>query len=232
MFIQSVPLWINAIAGVMMTAFYMFRLFFLTFKGKFRGSEEQKQHLHDSPQVMMIPLMILTVLSLFGGVINLPAFMGGSTWLHCFLAPVFAGSVSVMKASAETPGHLVEWLLAGFSLVCVVIMIVIAWFRFLKKEPETREAVVQKSFLPRLLSHKYYINELYDTLFVKPLLSFSKVFHEVIEKGIIDRFVNWIGALVIRAGNTIRYLQNGHVGFYVFMMVAGIIAILFFNLVL
>ncbi len=231
-FIQNVPLWIIAITGVMMTAFYMFRLFFLTFTGRFRGSEEQKQHLHDSPPVMMIPLMLLAVLSLFGGVIDLPAFMGGTAWLHSFLAPVFKGSVLVMKTTTGTPGHVIEWLLAGISLVCVVIMIIFAWSRFLKREPEISEAVIQKSFLSRLLSHKYYIDELYDALFVRPLISLSKGFHEVIEKGIIDRFVNWIGSLVIRAGNTLRYLQSGHVGFYVFMMVAGIIAILFFNLVL
>jgi NADH-quinone oxidoreductase subunit L len=231
-FIQSIPLWIIAVAGVMMTAFYMFRLFFLTFKGKFRGSEEQKQHLHDSPQVMMIPLMILAVLSFIGGVINLPAFIGGPAWLYSFLAPVFAGSVSLMKVPAITPGPVIEWLLTGISLVCVGIMIFFAWSRFLKREPEIREARVQKAFLPRLLSHKYYIDELYDVLFVRPLLSLSRGFHEIIEKRIIDKLFDGIGNLVIRAGNTIRYLQNGHVGFYVFMMVAGIIAILFFNLVL
>jgi NADH-quinone oxidoreductase subunit L len=231
-FTSSLPLWIIAVVGVMMTAFYMFRLYFLTFTGKFRGPEEQKHHLHESPSVMIIPMILLAVLSFIGGIINLPDFTGGSARLHSFLAPVFACSASLLKMPEYKPVPSLEWLLAGSSVICVGIMILFAWYRFLKREPEIREEVVQRSFLSRLISHRYYIDELYDTLFVKPILSLSKGFHEIIEKRIIDKLVDGIGALVIRAGNTIRYLQTGHVGFYVFMMVAGIIAILFFNLVL
>jgi len=231
-FANNIPFWIIAVIGAMMTAFYMFRLYFLTFSGKFRGTGEQKQSLHESPSIMIIPLVILAVLSTAGGVINMPGFTGGSVWLQSFLGPVFADSMPFMKAPVYALDHYTEWLLAGVSIVYVGIMILVAWFRFLKKEPEMREDMVQKSFLPSLLSHKYYIDELYDTLFVRPLLSLSKGFHEIIEKKIIDKLVDGIGILVIRAGNTIRYLQTGHVGFYVFMMVAGIIAILLFNLVI
>jgi NADH-quinone oxidoreductase subunit L len=181
---------------------------------------------------MIIPMITLAVLSIIGGLINLPDFTGGSAMLQSFLAPVFAGSVSLLKMPEYKPVPSLEWILAVTSVICVGIMILFAWYRFLKREPEIREEVVQRSFLSRLISHKYYIDELYDTLFVKPILSLSKGFHAVIEKKIIDKLVDGVGALVIRAGNTIRYLQTGHVGFYVFMMVAGIIAILFFNLVL
>ncbi len=231
-FTNNISFWVLAIIGVMMTAFYMFRLYFLTFTGKFRGSEEQKHHLRESSSVMIIPMIILAILSIAGGIINLPDFTGGSSWLQSFLAPVFAGSETLMRMPAFKPGPFVEWLLAGISVAGVGIMILFAWYRFMRREPEVRETVVQRSFLSRLISHKYYIDELYDALFVRPILNLSKGFYGIIEKKIIDKLVNGIGTLVIRAGNTIRYLQTGHVGFYVFMMVAGIIAILFFNLVL
>ncbi|MGA3014228.1 MAG: NADH-quinone oxidoreductase subunit L [Bacteroidales bacterium] len=231
-FKNNLPLWIIAIAGIMMTAFYMFRLFFLTFTGKFRGSEEQKQHLHESPSIMIIPLMVLVILSIAGGVINLPEFMGGSGWLHAFLAPVFATSASIIKSQVNSSTHFSEWVLSGISVICVGVMILAAWSRFMKREPEIGDAIIQQAFLPRLLSKKFYVDELYDKLFVKPILNLSKGLHEVIEKQIIDRFINGIGTLIIRTGNMVRYLQTGHVGFYVFMMVAGIIAILFFNLLI
>ena len=111
-------------------------------------------------------------------------------------------------------------------------MILVAWYRFLKKEPEMRGEVDEKNFLIKLISRKYYVDELYDRIFVRPLFSLSNWFQEIIEKRGIDRLVDGFGNLVIRAGNTIRYLQSGHVGFYVFMMVVGIIAILLFNLVI
>jgi len=231
-FIRNIPFWILAVSGAMMTAFYMFRLYFLTFSGKFRGTNEQKQHLHESPAIMIVPLIILATLSLAGGVINLPLFIGGSERLQSFLAPVFAASLPLMKTPLYSLDHYTEWLLAGVSVVYVGIMILVAYYRFLKKEPEMREDMVVSSFFPKLLSRKYYIDELYDILFVRPVLYLSKGFHEVVEKKIIDKLVDGIGILVIRAGNTIRYLQTGHVGFYVFMMVAGILAILIFNLII
>jgi len=231
-FIHNIPLWILAGIGAMMTAFYMFRLYFLTFSGKFRGTEKQKQQLHESPSIMIIPLVVLAVLSIAGGMINFPGFTGGSEWLQSFLGPVFADSMPFLKAPVYALDHYTEWLLAGISIVYVGIMILVAYFRFLKNEPEMREVILQKSFLPGLLAHKYYIDELYDRIFVRPLSGLSKGLYEIVEKKIIDKIVNGTGILVIRTGNTIRYLQTGHVGFYVFMMVAGIIAILLFNLVI
>ena len=231
-FKNSLSLWIIAIVGIMMTAFYMFRLFFLTFTGKFRGSEGEMQHLHESPVTMIIPLIVLAFLSIAGGVINLPEFMDSSGWLHAFLAPVFATSASIIKSQVNSTSHFSEWLLSGISVICIGVMILLAWSRFMKKEPEIGEARVQRSFLPKLLSKKFYVDELYDKLFVKPILQLSKGLYEVIENKIIDRFINGIGTLIIRTGNMVRYLQTGHVGFYVFMMVAGIIAILFFNLLI
>ena len=231
-FVHSIPFWILSVVGTMMTVFYIFRLFFLTFKGTFRGTEKQKDHIHESPPVMILPVIILAFLSVTGGVISLPGSTGGSAWLQTFLKPVFADSLPYLKLPVYTLNPAMEWTLAGVTVVFAAGMIVIAYSRFIMAKPEFMEGLERKSFLPKLISHKYYIDELYDMLFVRPMSQLSKVFHEIIERRIIDRLVNGIGNLVIRAGNTIRYLQTGHVGFYVFMMVAGILAILLFNLVI
>ena len=231
-FVNNIPFWILAVTTAMMTAFYMFRLFFLIFHGKFRGTPEQKVQLHESPSIMIIPLIILALLAITGGFINLPEFIGGSSWLKSFLRPVFTDSAPFLKKPVFFINHDIEWMLAGVSVVYVGIMILVAWYRFLKKEPEMRGEVDEKNFLIKLISRKYYVDELYDRIFVRPLFSLSNWFQEIIEKRGIDRLVDGFGNLVIRAGNTIRYLQSGHVGFYVFMMVVGIIAILLFNLVI
>jgi NADH-quinone oxidoreductase subunit L len=88
----------------------------------------------------------------------------------------------------------------------------------------------RRPFFPRLLSRKYYIDELYELIFQKPVLWMSKTFHSLIEVRIIDRTVNGLGSLVMRTGATVRYIQTGNVGFYMFIMILGIIAILFFNI--
>ena len=231
-FANNIFFWILAVAGAMMTAFYMFRLYFLTFGGSFRGNIKQMQHFHESPSIMMIPLILLAVLSMFGGIINLPGFAGGSSWLHSFLEPVFADAMPLMKVTHYAIDPYTEKLLTGVTIIYVAIMIILAWGRFVKKELILEDAVIQRSWYTHILAHKYYIDELYDRIFIRPTLWLSNGFHDFIEIRIIDHIVNGIGTLTIRAGNTIRYLQTGHVGFYVFMMVVGIIAILLFNLVI
>ena len=231
-FANNIFFWILAVTGAMMTAFYMFRLYFLTFGGNFRGDIKHMQHLHESPYIMLIPLILLAVLSIFGGILNLPVFAGGSSWLQSFLGPVFADALPLMKIPPRALSLHTEWLLTGMTIVYAGIMIIVAWDRFVRKLVVPDDEAIERSLLTRTLSHKYYIDELYDRLFVRPSLWFSNVFHDFIEVRMIDRIVNGIGILVIRAGNTIRYLQTGHVGFYVFMMVVGILAILLFNIII
>ncbi|MCX6244420.1 MAG: NADH-quinone oxidoreductase subunit L [Bacteroidetes bacterium] len=231
-FTHSMILWVVAVTGALMTAFYMFRLYFLTFSGNFRGNIKQLQHLRDAEPVMMIPLILLAFLSVTGGIINLPALAGGSAWLHSFLGPVFADATPLLKGPVYFLDAQTDYLLVGVTIVYVAVMIVVAWSRFVKKSLIPDEATILRSPVARILTNKFYIDELYDLLFVRPSLWLSKVCHDVMEIRIIDRTVNGAGTLVVKAGNTIRYLQTGHVGFYVFMMVVGIIAILLFNLVI
>ena len=91
---------------------------------------------------------------------------------------------------------------------------------------------VTENFFSNLIYRRFYVDEIYDFLFVRPLLWLSKMFYDVAELKLIDRSVNGIGTLVVRMVNTIRYIQTGHVGFYLFIMVFGIIAILLFNILI
>ncbi len=230
-FNASPILWILAVAGSMMTAFYMFRLLFLTFFTRFRGTAEQHHHLHESPGVMTIPLMLLAALAFFGGFINLPEIFGGDAGLEGFLAPVFADANAAM--AGQTPlSHVTEWILMGTTLLLVLAMVVLAWYRFVKLNGGEAIDKKQQSALVRIIANKFYTDELYDMVVVNPLFRLSRFLHSVVEIRIIDRLADGIGTMVVRTGNTVRYIQSGNVGFYMFIMILGIILILFLNILI
>ena len=227
----SSAIWFIALIGSLMTAFYMFRMLYLTFFKDFRGTEAQKHHIHESPAVMIIPLILLAILSVFGGFINIPTIFGGNAGLSNFLAPVFAGSNAVMEH--ETPlSHGTEWLLMGVTLAGVLVMVFWAYHRYITRQHGLSPDDSRRSLPVRLISHKYYVDELYRAIVVKPILWLSQMLHEIVELRIIDRIVNGMGTMVVWTGNTIRYVQTGNVGFYMFIMILGIMLILFFNILI
>ena len=222
-------MWVAGLTGALLTSFYMFRLLFLVFSGSFRGTEEQRKHSHESPKVMTIPLMILAVLAAFGGLIGLPELMGGNHPLQHFLSPVFNYPATSAIPGPETG---TEWGLIGITLILTLIIILSAWWIYVKKQMIPAKDEQKQSFLQTLFRKKLYVDELYDFLFVKPAYWLSEKFHKVIEVKLIDALVNGLGNLVIRTGNSLRLIQTGNTGFYMFMMVLGIILILFLNLII
>ncbi|MEI6172933.1 MAG: NADH-quinone oxidoreductase subunit L [Bacteroidota bacterium] len=222
-------IWLVLLIGAVMTAFYMFRLLYLTFFRDFRGTAEQQNHLHESPAVMTIPLIILAVLAAAGGLLNIPALFGGGNGLTGFLAPVFADAASMSPKTAAL-SHSAEWMLMAVTLAACLVTIWWAYDRYVKQEKGLHPDGELRSILVRLVSGKYYIDELYDVLFVKPALWLSRFLHHVVELRFIDRIVNGVGQMVIWTGSTVRFVQSGNVGFYMFMMILGIILILFFNI--
>ena len=227
---QASPvLWGLALAGALLTAFYMFRLLFLTFRGSFRGSDHQWEHLHESPRVMTIPLVLLALLSAFGGFVGIPALFGGSHALSHFLSPVFT---TVPAHETANLSHSTEWLLILITVTGTIAMIYVAFKTYTGKGAEKIMVSDTQPAFKKLIQNKYYVDEIYDFLFVRPGLWLSDKFHAILEKRVIDGLVEGIGNLVIRSGNTLRLLQTGNTGFYLFMMVAGIILILFLNLVI
>ena len=214
--------WGLAILGSALTSFYMFRVFILTFYGEFRGTEKQAHHLHESPITMTLPLIILAVFSVGGGLINLPHFAGGNEFLAHWLAPLLpeageAGEVNFLSLEGGAP------LLAAFLPAFLAIYV----FGMQKSVPSEDAEI---SGIQKVIYHKFYIDELYDMLFVKPIAFLSNFFFQVIDFLVIDLFVEGLGRFVKYASSEFRRAQTGNVGIYLFCMVAAIVVILFVSL--
>ncbi len=220
--------WIAAVFTSLLTAFYMFRLLFLAFYGEYRGHliEAQRKPLARNMKFSMI---VLALLAAVGGFIGLPEFTHLPNLFQEYLSTVFAASYQLQfTKTAALP--VTQWILMAIVLMMILLSILLAYHRFIRKK-----AVPDKEpqgFIPRLLANKYYSDEAYDAAFVKPHLRLSDFLHRVVEVKILDRFVNLIGEWVVKAGNTVRYLQTGIFSFYLFIMVLSIILILFFNLLI
>jgi NADH-quinone oxidoreductase subunit L len=176
-FEKSPLLWGIGVAGAVMTAFYMFRLYAMTFLGKFRGTHEQEHHLHESPAAITIPLIILAILSVIGGWIGVPeVFMHGGHRLEEFLAPIFAQSNAITEKHVLS--HQTEYILMGTSVALALIALLYAWNKFSKYEKvETEETGIGK-----VLANKWYVDELYDKIIVQPVLSISKYLNNIFEE--------------------------------------------------
>nr|MBC7613361.1 NADH-quinone oxidoreductase subunit L [Pseudopedobacter sp.] len=220
-------LWIIGVLGAMMTAFYMFRMMFLTFWGDFRGSEEQKHHLHESPVSMTIPLMILAILSVVGGFIGVPEVLGGGHWLSYYLAPVFEASTS--RLSVIELSHSTEYMLMGISVAGVVIAIIYAYVKYIKNSHVPLADSEERSVLAKISYNKFYFDELYSAIIQKPLDVISEFFYKIVDKAGIDGFVNDLGKGSMEASKGLRLLQTGNVGFYIFAMVIGVLGILIYS---
>ncbi len=222
--------WGLGLIASMMTAFYMFRLLFLTFYGGFRGTHHQEEHLHESPKIMTIPLVILAILSGAGGFLGIPEALGGSHALRNYLTPVFHDSmIKINIMNAGELSHTTEYMLMGLAVLSAAIVIYFAYNQYVKKAVLPEEEDAQLSSTHKLVYNKYYIDELYDNLIVRPLNWISGKMYGILEIRFIDHIVNSVGRSVVWAGRTLRYVQNGNIEFYIFSMVVGIVAILLFN---
>jgi NADH-quinone oxidoreductase subunit L len=216
-------LWALGVAAAAMTTFYMFRLYFLTFYGTFRGTHDQEHHLHESPKSMTIPLVILAILSVVGGFIGIPEVLGGSHLLEEFLKPVFESS------SFYTPHHLAHDTEISLMAVAIAVMfgaLFYAYTVYVKNKivPATEGEVLKP--LHKLIYNKYWIDEIYETLITKPLNFISEILYKIVDNQIVDGIVNGFGTLVNGVSGVIRYLQSGNIGTYIFLMVISIVIII------
>ncbi|WP_044511861.1 NADH-quinone oxidoreductase subunit L [Hymenobacter sp. DG25B] len=214
-----------------LTAFYMFRLLFLTFFGEFRGTEEQKHHLHESPASMTLPLIILAILAAVGGFMNAPLVLGKG-YLADYLAPLFAYSQKLNPAAfgAEVD-HATEYMLIGLSVGAGLLGIILAYVQYVSRGVRPVEDGESRGFLENLIYHKYYIDELYNALIVRPIMWLSRGLYRFVENGIIDPIVNGFGRVTMGGGQLLRYVQTGSVETYLILMVVGIVLVLALNFV-
>ena len=214
-----------------LTACYMFRAVYLTFHGKFRGTEEQRHHLHESPAVMTVPLVILAVGSALVGFLGIPVgiahlFGGGDwNWIHHFLEPVYA----VVGHGEEH--HLSFGLEMGLMLLSVAVAIVgilIARSYYGGDKGLTRGRATAERFsgVHRLLVHKYYVDEIYDAGIVKPLRGLSRFFWRGVDGRAIDGSIH-LGAYLTRLfGDFGRLTTTGNVRNYALYFFLGVVVLL------
>ncbi|GAB3579031.1 NADH-quinone oxidoreductase subunit L [Hymenobacter daeguensis] len=223
-------LWAMGLLTAFLTAFYMFRLLFLAFFGEFRGTEEQKHHLHESPASMTFPLIVLAVLAAVGGFMGAPMFTGHHHYLAEYLAPIFTYSQRLMPEAfaAELPAS-TEYMLMGLSVGVGVLGIVLAYVMYVARATRPAEDEAQRSAPESLVYHKYYIDELYNAVFVKPVMALSTGLYKFVENGVINPVVGVFGRVVNGGGQLLRYVQTGAVETYLILMVVGIVLILGLN---
>ncbi len=206
------------LAGALMTAFYMFRLYTLTFLGGFRGTHDQEHHLHESPAAMTIPLIVLAILSVVAGFVGIPElFAKDAHSLEHFLAPIFAGSTAIAEQH-----HLeasVEWTYLAVSTGLIIVVILFAVNSFKKYQATTEE----NAGISKVLENKWYVDELYDAVIVNPLNALAGFFKNFVEKNVIDAAVNAVGKLVGYGSRQLRLMQSGQVGNYLLIMVLAIV---------
>jgi len=212
------------LATALLTAFYMFRLIFLTFHGKQRY-DEHHVHVHESPGNMLAPLMMLAVLSIVGGWFAAPAFLpGGTDYFTKFLQPVFGG---LELAGAEAEAYSLELWLAGIAFVIALAGAVVAYWVYLKR-PEKADGFA-KSLKPAYttLLNKYYVDELYAAVVVKPLLWIStNVLWKVADVAGIDGAVNGIAEGATAIGDGVRHTQSGNTRSYAVWVVVGALVVI------
>lgn len=207
------------VGGALLTAFYMFRLYTLTFLGQFRGTQEQEHHLHESPWQMTFPLITLAVLSVIGGWIGIPeVFAAHAHSLEHFLAPIFAESAKLAEHHHLEASQ--EYLMMGASTAAIIIVILFAVNSYKKYKASTTE---ESAGISKVLENKWYIDELYDAVVVNPLHVLAGFFKNIIEKSGIDGLVNGVGKLVGYGSRQLRLVQSGQVGNYILIMVLAMV---------
>jgi NADH-quinone oxidoreductase subunit L len=221
-FQYSPVLWGVGVLTAFLTAFYMFRMMFLTFSGKYRGTHHEENHIHEAPKVMTLPLIVLAVLAAIGGLINIPKVFGGNEWLATWLSP------SVAQHELEL-SHSTEYILMAVSVLAAIVATLYAYSKYVKAAHVPLADEAPRSTLAKLSYNKFYLDEIYDFLITKPLDGLSKFFYKVIDTKVVDGIVNGLGWSTNEASKGIRLLQSGNVGFYIFMMVFGIIALLLYT---
>lgn len=223
----GVLFWLIAAFTALLTAFYMFRLYSLTFEGKERFGHDK--HPHESPKVMTVPLIVLAVLSVIGGFIGIPEIFSGAhgNFFHTWLEPVFK-SANRKLAYYGSHTHLEEIILMAVSTAGAIASILFARYVYLKN-PKIAENFSRKfKGAYKLFLNKYYVDEAYDAAVVNPIKTGSdKILWRIADNKIIDGLVNGTASVIGVISANIRKIQTGVAQFYAVVMMVGIVAALF-----
>jgi NADH-quinone oxidoreductase subunit L len=237
-------LWAVAVIAAGMTAFYMFRALFMTFFGESRVDHHVAHHVHESPKIMTVPLMVLAGLSVIGGYIGVPHVLGGANRIHEFLAPVLGGGAEPAKTHAaisflsqawasggEGGGHgaALEFVMMVVSVVIALIGIGIAYLFYVKNPALPKLAAEKFKGLYKLVYNKYYVDELYEILFINSLKNLGTGLWKGFDEFVIDGTINGIAYFIGLLSGVMRKMQTGMVQNYAFaMMIGGIVLVAYY----
>jgi NADH-quinone oxidoreductase subunit L len=235
---SNAPLWLLGLVAAGLTSFYMFRLIFLTFFGE-QQFDEHKMHVHESPRNMTIPLIILAFLSIFGGWFAAPKLVGGTDHFEAFLHPVFASYQVQATAGQEeatarpvgeevgaSPAMDLVHALTGPPVIVGLLGILVAWWFYIRR-PDLPKKLAQSTYgLYTLVLHKYYVDEIYAAVIIRPLLWVStNVLWHTVDEGLIDGTVNGSARLARETGGKLRELQSGNARSYASWVVVGAVGV-------
>jgi NADH-quinone oxidoreductase subunit L len=226
----NIILWGTGAIAACFTAFYMFRLVFMTFFGECRINPKVKDHLHESPLVITIPLMVLGVLATVGGFLGMPKVMGAlPNYLEHWLDPVFEQAAHYGAKYAHAGGHhshALEWGLMGGSICIAIVGIMIALTMYVKNTGAPAKFVASFPALHRAVYNKWYIDELYDFLFVNPCKALGQFLWKGFDVIVVDGIVNGVANVVMGFSGIFRYAQSGLIHNYAWSMAFGVVVIL------
>jgi NADH-quinone oxidoreductase subunit L len=226
-------LWVIGVAGAFTTAFYMFRLVFLTFYGEERIDHHTKEHLHESPWQITVPLVVLAVGAAFAGLLQVPHILGGGIHiLDDFFKPIFDQSTKIGAAwGIQKEPHVMsastEWVLLLISVGVASIGIAISYVVFQKNKAVPPKDEEFKG-MAKVLYDKYYVDEIYDATVIQPIMQISGSLADDIDKKVIDGSVMGVGKFFSGLSSYLRKLQTGVVGDYALYIVLGAIVFVFF----
>ena len=210
-------IWGLGLLGAVLTAFYMFRLVFLTFFGEERIESHAKAHLHESPRVMTVPLVLLAFFSVVAGYVGLPVIFGEKANLfNRFLEPVIS-PVREARLSISS-----EWLLILASVAVAFCGIYIAYIFYLRSPQTPHRIVARFPAVYRLLYSKYYVDEIYNSAFVNPLVNGSRILYDNFDLGVIDRTINGTAGAAGFAGKVLAFVQSGLIKDYALILLLGV----------
>jgi NADH-quinone oxidoreductase subunit L len=213
-----------------LTAFYMFRLTFLVFYGRYRGDHHTFDHAHESPKAMTVPLMILAVLSVAGGWIGIPAVLGTTFFghdvnaFHHWLSPVVA-SAHAEGAETAHAGASLEFALMGVALAVALAGIGVAFVIYRKREGAAAAIAARFRIVYAMWRNLYWVDEFYEAVVLKPFYAISRFFAGF-DRFVIDGIVNATGIIADIAGQILKLFQTGYVRNYALAFLMGVAAIL------
>jgi NADH-quinone oxidoreductase subunit L len=206
-----------------MTATYMFRAVFMTFHGRSRVDHEVAHHIHESPGIMTVPLIVLAILSTIGGFIGFPIVEGWNQFSD-FLSPVFAIPPKVAEAGHHSAGFEI-----GMMVVSIVIAVlgILSAYRMYIKKPDLPDQLAERYKTPyQMIANKYWVDEIYDFALIGPLVRFSVFLWRIFDDILVDGTVNGVAAVVRGGSEAFKRLQTGNVQSYALSILVGVVLII------